>query len=330
MSPPRRKKDKHLPKRVYFKTGCYYFVDIQNKWHKLGKTLAEAMQTWSQMFEQRIFSNKTMSAVFDRYIQEVSTTKSESTYKNELSSFKYLRAFFGDMSPQDITPVDVYRHLDLRARISKVQANKELSLMSSVFASAIRWGIVSENICRDIKRFKEPTRDRYVQDEEFETFYNYADDLIKAFMLVSYLTGLRLGDVLNVKFGDLTEEGILIVANKTKKKSIIVWTDALRDAVDFAKKLKRPVRGFYLFCTRDGKPYSSDGFKAIWQRKMKKAHENGVLKERFMIKDLRAKAATDIEQNRGLEFAQALLGHSNASTTRRHYIRKVQKVNPVR
>jgi len=330
MAPRKRTENKHLPPRVYWKNGAYRFLSKDNKWVKLGKTLSEAMQTWSEMFSDRNFSTKTMGSLFDRYMQEVSPQKSLSTHKVELYNMKFLKVFFGDMQPADVTSVDVYRFLDMRAKISVIQANKELSLLSSVFSYAIRWGVVSQNICRDIKRFKEPTRDRYVQDEEFETFYNYADDLIKSFMLVSYLTGLRLGDVLNIKFGDLTEEGILIVANKTKKKSLIVWTDALRDAVDFARKLKRPVRGIYLFCTRDGTPYSSDGFKAIWQRKMKKAHKDGVLKERFMIKDLRAKAATDIEQNRGLEFAQALLGHSNASTTRRHYIRKVQKVNPVR
>jgi len=329
MSPPRKKLNTHLPPRVYQKHGGYYFVDKNRKWIKLGNTLAEAMQVYSQMFE-RPLASKTMHAVFDRYMKEVSSQKAVSTHKVEMYNIQGLRTFFGPMKPDEITPVDVYEYLDLRKQQTVFQANKELSLLSGVLAYAIRWGVISQNVCRDIKRFKEPTRDRYVQDEEFETFYNYADDLIKAFMLVSYLTALRLGDVLDIKLGDLTEEGILIDANKTRKKSLIMWTDALRDAVNFARKLKRPVRGLYLFCTQKGKPYSSDGLKAIWQRKMRKAHEEGVLQERFMIKDLRAKAATDIEQNRGLEFAQALLGHSNASTTRRHYIRKVQKVNPVR
>ena len=82
----------------------------------------------------------------------------------------------------------------------------------------------------------------------------------------------------------------------------------------------------HLFSTRDGRPYTVDGFTSIWQRKMKAAFEKGILKERFTDHDLRAKSGSDTE----LEHAEKLLAHLDRKTTRRHYRRKPQKVRPIK
>ena len=50
------------------------------------------------------------------------------------------------------------------------------------------------------------------------------------------------------------------------------------------------------------------GFSSIWQRKMKSALVEGVLKERFTDHDLRRKTASDLDD---LEHAKKLLGHAN-------------------
>lgn len=61
-----------------------------------------------------------------------------------------------------------------------------------------------------------------------------------------------------------------------------------------AKALKRPIRGLYLFCTRQGKPYSDTGFKAMWNRVQVKWAESGG--QRFTFHDIRAKALTDAKR----------------------------------
>ena len=60
---------------------------------------------------------------------------------------------------------------------------------------------------------------------------------------------------------------------------------------------------------------------------MQRAIKGGVLKEKFTMHDLRAKCASDIGNE---EDAQRLLGHENISMTRKAYIRKPQKVTPLR
>jgi integrase len=81
-----------------------------------------------------------------------------------------------------------------------------------------------------------------------------------------------------------------------------------------------------LFCTRRGQPYTVDGFNSIWQRKMKKALEQGILTERFTDHDIRAKTGSDTNEAHAVE----LLAHDDAKTTKRHYRRKTPVVTPLK
>lgn len=351
MAPRKRTKDKWLPQHVHFKHGAYYFVKrifdenkTKKKWIWLGKSFAEAMIAYSKLAENILLNNDTMNALFDRYMKEVSPTLAESTHRKDIYSIKYLKEYFGNMIPDTITPADVYKYMDKRALKSKNQANTEKGLLSRVLSAAIRWGLINDNVCFLVKRFQENTRDYYLEDHLFYSFYDYVPPIIKAVMRLGYLTALREGDLLKIKLGDLTDEGIDVTPNKTKrfkKRMIITWSDELKAAVAYAKSIRTKITGFYLFCTQKGQPYTTDGFSSIWQRWMEKAiqpqkdEKTGellppILLERFMFKDIRAKGSTDAENKHGLKFASDLLGHSDQRITRRHYIKKVQKVAPVR
>jgi integrase len=328
MSPKRRVENKHLPARVYQKHGAYYFVDNNNRWIRLGKSLSEAMQAWAELAEMPL-KNNTMNAVFDRYMQEVASVKAITTYKNNIHSIKFLRIFFGDMAPDSVTPVDVYKFMDIRAQATKVQANREKALLSHVFTMAIRWGIVGDNPCRNVKKFKESKRNRYITDKEFKAVYDIASPFIRSVMQVAYVTGLRLSDVLNIKLSDITPEGLEVKVQKTGGKMIIERTEGLTEALAMARAITKRLGSFYLFSTKTGKPYSKDGFKSIWQRVMTKALDSGKLQERFHFHDIRRKTATDAEQAKGREYARQLLGHSTQKMTG-HYISGAVKVKPLK
>jgi integrase len=79
---------------------------------------------------------------------------------------------------------------------------------------------------------------------------------------------------------------------------------------------------------RDGTKLTSSGFKSAWARAMERAMEAKSLSETFAENDLRAKVATEaIELGQN---ATAMLGHSSDATTKRHYQRGTQKVEPLR
>ncbi len=337
MAPLRRKKDTHLPKRVYIDKGRkrkdgsyppprYYLKTKDNKELFLGNNFAEAMAEWVKVIDKplNIYS---MNDLFDRYMLEIAPKKSKGTYKNNLREIKNLRDVFGEMNPESITPVHVYAYLDKRGVEAKVSANREKALLSHVFTKAIRWGVLRSNPCFGVKRLTEKPRDRYVEDWEFDAVYEIASPLIKCLMVLSYLMSRRRVELKNIRLDDLKEDGIYINIAKGNKKLIVAWSIKLKSAVDELLSIRKKIKSIYLFSNQKGQPYTDDGLSCLWQKTIVKAVKSGVIKERFTFHDIRAKGATDAKDKR---HANELLGHTTMAMTERVYIRKPTLVRPVK
>lgn len=327
MAPKHRQKDKHLPQRVYHKHGAYYYVDTKNKWHKLGKDFTEAMANWSKMMNPSKVIY-TMNQLFDRYMIEIAPLKSKKSYTNNQYEIKNLRVFFGEMEPAFVKALDIYKYMDIRATRSKIGANREKSLLSHCFAMGIRWGVVMDNPCRNVKRFTEKPRTRYAEDWEYDAVKTKGSPFLRLVMDFAYLSGQRIGDILTIGLNDITESGIFITQNKTGAKIEIEMTEDLKKCVDACKRLQTSnVRGMALFSTKDGKPYTYSGFASAWKRAVKKALAEGLIQETFTFHDIRAKTRSDSNDGKN---ASELLGHSNQKITERVYNRKHKKVRPLR
>lgn len=328
MPPKRRSTNKHLPQRVYQKHGAFYYVEPGGKWIRLANNLPEALSKWSALINrpQKIF---TMGQLLDRYLQEVAPQKAYNTYKDNVRYIQNLKTAFGNRKPEEITAVHTYQYLDIRGETAKSVANREKEVLSHFFTMGVRWGVVQENPCRFVRSFPEKPRDRYIEDWGFTAVHTIASLLFKCLMDFAYLTALCRGDILSINLNQLTDEGIKIITSKTGAKLLIEWTPDLKQVVENIKQLKRTTRGLHLFCNRYGKPYTSRGTSAMWQRLMNKAMEQGVIQARFTFKDIRRKSASDIERLSSRENARKLLGHSTQRTTAR-YISGISKVKPVK
>jgi integrase len=307
------RKKQGLPPRVYEKHGAYYYVTPKHKWIRLGTTKQEMLAKYYELLDKptKIY---TMNDLINRYMQEVAPTKAPRTYEDNRYEAERLRAVFKDMEPQDITPVHIYQYLDERAKKARVRANREKALLSSMFSFAIRWGVITDNPCRHVKRLTETPRKRYIQDWEFEAVYNLASPIIQCAMEFAYLTSQRIGDILDVKESDISDEGIKFTQNKTGESLIVEWSDALTECVNRTRKLGSKIRGLYLFCQRNGQPYTRYGFKSIWQRAMAKALKDGVIQERFTFHDIRKKSCSDEKTPEG----KRRLGHRTAAMMERY------------
>ena len=323
----KRRADKHLPQRMYLRSGTYYLVEYgTNRWVNLGRDYVKAMGQYARLVGPS-GPLSTMGDVIDRYLRENAPTKAARTYKDNVREARYLRAGFGKLRPEDINAKAVYAYLDQRGRSSETRANREIALLSHMFTKAIRWGVVDSNPCKGVERFRENPRERYVEDWEYLAFKNHAGALIAAYMDFKLITGLRKADILSMRLDQLKDDGIHVTISKTGKRIVIKWSDALKLAVDRVRKIQRPIRGLHLFCTRHGGPYTVSGFSSIWQRKMASALAKNVLSERFTDHDIRRKTASDLDDP---EHAQRLLGHSNVAVTLKHYRVKPEVVEPGR
>ncbi len=336
---PRRRKNKHLPVRMYIKGRAYWYLDGLGRWHNLGRNFTQAMTLYAQR-EAPLVQSPIVGDIIDRYLAEVAPQKAESTHKAIIYSSKYLRAGLGSLDARTITQQTVYAYKDHRLtsatnKTTPVQVRKEIRHLSAMMSMAIEWGVICTNPCKGVRLGADPKRTRYVTDAELLAFRDFAQPLIKNYLDIKLLTALRKVDILGIRLEDLQKDGIHITPSKTAKttgkKLIIEWTPALQTTVDRILDRKRPkVQRLdlwrHLFCTRDGKSYTPNGFNSIWQRQKKKALEKGIISENFIDSDIRAKAATDTD----LAHARMLLGHADERTTRTHYRRKPERVKPIK
>lgn len=330
----RRKNNFNLPPRMYLKHGAYYYVSRENKWIRLSDDKSIAFSKWAEIEGETPIVNGSekplvgsMGALIDKYMIEIAPKKAKTTYTGNLTEANNLKVVFDKTLVLAVRPMHIAKYLDIRGIKAPIRANREISLLSHIFSYAMRWGQIDRNPCLGVAKHPEKGRDRYISDQEFEGVKKLASELIEIVMEFAYITAMRRGDILKLRLDQITDEGIWIKQSKTGTKQLYEWTTGLTHIVTKAKALKRPMRGLYLFCTRQGQPYSDAGFKAMWNRVQIKWAESGG--NRFTFHDIRAKALTDAKRL-GLD-AQSLAGHASAAMTE-HYIKRREfiSVKPLR
>lgn len=313
-----KKINNYLPPRLRLKHGAYYHVpSINGKqiWIFLSRDLSKALTQWA-MLEGHDKSGDTVKQAVDRFITEVMPSKSAATQRDYRRYAVRIKYVFGGNRLIDVQTQHIARYLD--ERVAKIEGNREIAFLSSVYTKSIRWGWCSHNPCRGVQRNDEAQRTRYVEDAEIEILKCKASDQIRAIIDLAVLTGMRKKDLLKIRLSDLRDDGIYVEQSKTGKRQLFEWTNALLEVVNRAKLLRRRVGTLHLFANRDGQPYTTSGFDSMWLRVVKKSG----LKD-FRFHDLRAKAGSDSTN------ATELLGHDDPRTTAR-YKRAPVKVKPLR
>jgi len=123
--------------------------------------------------------------------------------------------------------------------------------------------------------------------------------MIKSYIRLKLLTGLRRGDLLRLQFSSLNDDGIFVNTQKNSMPLLIQWTKELKESVNQAVESRPTENSSFVFCTKTGDPYvkadgTASGFDSLWQRFMNRALKNSNLKEKFQEKDLRKKTANDM------------------------------------
>jgi integrase len=312
---------------MYLAYGTYWFRPKDSKPVKLGRDLADALTRYASIIGAQ-WTGRTLGDVIDRYRLEVLQLKrSERTREDEGKALDRLKAVFGHVLPDSLRAQALYKYMDTRrskeGKPVPVAARHEVVLLGHVFSKAIRWGVAHSNPVRGMDFGARAGKRRQVTLDEVEAVKALAGERLAVAIDLAVSTGQRRGDLLTLRRDQLTNEGIVFKQSKTGAGVLIEWSEDLRAIVDRAKQLAPQVPGDYLIRTRRGKPYSAEGFSAIWQRAMTKHVAAGG--QRFSFHDLRSVSADGAAT---AEEAQARLGHASVATTKRHYLRGVTRAKP--
>lgn len=316
-----RTTNKHLPRRMQFKHGSYYYVvrmDGKPKWTRLGDDYAVALKEWAKLEGVAKKGRMTVAAAIAHYLEVATKRLSPKTVENYGWSAKALLPVFGHMHLDELERGDVYNYLVTKGNVS---ANRDRALLSAMYNHMMNAGLhKGDNPAAGMRfRNKENARDRYVTDVELDRLVAESSPRFGDLLQFAYITGMRQLDLILLNLTAATAEGIDYIDSKTKKRRIIRWTDELR-------VLWKRIAGVRIgsqpaFLTRDGTRYTSSGLKASWRHVKLRAKLGDVT-----FHDVRRKSGSDADDE---GHAQKLLGHADAKVTRKHYRAKPEVVSPI-
>ena len=192
--------------------------------------------------------------------------------------------------------------------------NKYIFALSKMYNLAISNKLLDYNPVNNVIRLRENnTKVRFLTKEEEQKLFKAIDENcphIKNIVLTALLTGMRKGEILNLKWDniDFNFNIIEILKSKSGKSRKIPLSNKLKEEL-----IKIPRDSEYIFINKNTKePYKD--IKNSFHTALKKAHI-----ENFRFHDLRHTVATRIIANgQPIPVAQARLGHARIETTMRY------------
>lgn len=296
-----------LPRWMHYKHSRYYLVR-NNRWQPLARDLHDALVEYARLTAP--CSRKPLQDLVDRALADMEKDVAASTLKNYRTCSRRVLEAFDEFTPQQIKPHHVALFLD-DSKATPSMANLLRSFLRGVFVRAVRWGIVESDPTRDIRPFKTAKRTRYITDQEFAQIRAHAPPTLQCLMDIAYITGQRIGDVMGIRYADITDTGLMIEQDKTRARVLIAMTQDLADAIQRARDIHQSVKGLTLFHRRNGAPLSYFTLYGHWRKACAAAQV-----ENAHFHDIRAASATDAKAA-GMD-SKTLLGHTTESSHNRY------------
>lgn len=266
---------------------------------------------------------------FDAFIQYLRVERgvSEITVKNYREDFKIFLLSFPDVRATDDLNVDMLpefvRRQDELARSSSTILRR-YSLLRNYFSFLNEEDILHEEI-PDVDKPKSSKRLPFVMSNEEVDELLEAPDISKdsgmrdrAMLELMYATGLRVSELLSLRFRNLNmQNGLITVYGKgNKQRSVPVSSFALEFLRKYIDGPRKRVKGSkdtdIIFLNRDGKALSRTYF---FMQVKRYAEEKGI-DSSVSPHTLRHCFATHLLENgASLRAVQEMLGHSNIATT---------------
>ncbi len=239
------------------------------------------------------------------------------SYKGKKLLIDQLLKRFGNLNVRDLNTKIIEQWQTERLKRNKpATVNRMMSCLKHMVNKGAQWNMVSEETfkqLRDVKQLEENNkRLRYLTVEECQTLIDCCIDHLKPIVTVALHTGMRLSEILNLKWEMVDLEHSFILLNITKNgerreipidKTLIIMFNVL----------SRSDKSVYVFTDpRTGNPYKS--VKKSFSTALKKA---GISDFRFH--DLRHCFASHLVMN-GIDLTSVkeLLGHKSLTMTMRY------------
>ena len=143
-----------------------------------------------------------------------------------------LTRYLGEYPLDKISPFIIEKYRVDRREKDKVKdssINVDIAILSHIYSTVIKAGIMGKNPCREVKRLKiTQTKDRVLNSNEIALLLDKLQGKDRLMVLVGLFTGLRLGGVLGLSWHDIDfNNGVVTSSHKTGKLVTIPISDYL-------------------------------------------------------------------------------------------------------
>lgn len=352
-------------KGVQIKAGRYYLVravGAKRVWVSLTRVREGLPALYAALSDElgRASSSDAMPNVVSEWCKDVMANHSAKTQVDEQRRANAIAEAFQHFRASEVETPDCYAFLQQFTDMPRTYDLFRAQLRSTFkFCELKGWRKAGSNPVEAISTMGYTPRTRYITDSELRRIKVgclYGDDgkrtrsgmTMACLIELLYLTGGDVGVVLRLlerrdpdqpDEPHVCDEGIFLRRDKTRRTSnpvIVGWTQRLRAVVSrlVALKAERKLRQRAsqrvetprLLVKQDGSLLTYEAASTAWMRGVKRAKVPPT-----MMRDIRAKSATDKEDSHGMGAASALLDHTTEAQTA-DYVRrkKARKTGAVR
>ncbi len=308
----RKKANEKLPERVYRDRSRYFYrpyLGRENNQPKYGKPIrlcgldASTAEVWQAYEALMNKDNNTLDWLLTTYLKSEQFKELAGKTQGEYTSYARLILDFKMANGQrfGIAPLHKINKRVIRGYLdaypAKVAANRHVQFLSAAFTwGEERYPVVKNNPCSGVRRNREESRTRYIEDWEYYVTYCCAASMrtpiIAVAMELAYLCAARRDEVFSLTDRSVRKEGLWIKRTKGSDDEITRWSPRLREAVESCKKINKgapiPInQPRYLLRRKDGSKYTKNALDSAWQRVIKKAREKGAVLPPELLEDAR-------------------------------------------
>lgn len=263
---------------------------------------------------------------FDLFLEIKSRDKSHYTISNyEYMVGKFLE-YFKLVEAKQIDSLKASDYLNYQGFLIKEGlSNSSCNIHFKFISSFLNWLHAFEHIDKypEIKKVRPltvPTKAIFslTEDEEKAIVQNCKNIEDQLLTLLLFSTGMRRGELVQIKVSDIQGDRLLIHRKENKEQKIKLTPEAL--FLIKAHLAQRKVKSNYLFCGASGKPISGE---TVRLRIKAVAKEANIPEER--LKKITPHVARKtfacllLDNDVSIKAVQQLLGHASVSTTEKYY-----------
>ena len=242
---------------------------------------------------------------------------SKYTYDSYLGKTRDIMKYYGEKQLEEVTTKELREFL-----LKYLKEERKLSDRSINYYNSVIRFIYEVTLDKLINKKQLPMRKKkktvykVLTKEELSTFFNVCDNFkFKTIFMLVYGSGLRIGEVANLRVEDIDSKNmrIFVRAGKGNKERYTILSKQSLDMLrEYWRKYRQHKRRGRIFLSETGKAITVGVIREHFRKYRKKAKIN----EKVTLHTLRHNFATDlIERGATLIQVKELMGHSNIRST---------------